>query len=100
MFHVCDLYGWFAGFIGNREWTVLHIAPDLGIIKFTANEALGIESGILRAGMEHAGVEIKIKGVHLRVLACWYRYGMARCRDCWEKPGRGMSAIVVDDTEG
>jgi len=100
MFHVCDLYGWFAGFIGNHEWPVLHIAPDLGIVKFMANEALGIESGILRAGMERAGVEIKIKGAHLRVLACWYQYGMARCHDCWEKPGRGMSAIAVVDTEG
>jgi len=72
----------------------------VGIVKFTANEVLGIKSGILRAGMEHAGVEIKIKGAHLRVLACWYQYGMARCCDCWEKPGRGMSAIVVVNTEG
>jgi len=61
MFHICNLYGWFAGFIGNREWPVLHIAPDLGIVKFTANEVLGIERGILRAGMECAGGRDKNK---------------------------------------
>ena len=40
---VCGLYGWFASFVGNREWLVFHITQDFGFVKFTGDKALGIE---------------------------------------------------------
>lgn len=40
---VCGLYGWFASFVGNREWLVFHITQDFGFVKFTGDKALGIK---------------------------------------------------------